>query len=143
MALDSGARSGESLQLKPFHPPTTIWAIVCIPLALLLLILNIYSLYSLIISGYLTDLEKFLFSIEVTLLMAIVYLLVGYYYHRWAYGRKNELLQVAIKNSNILYEKYGRITVNADKCKEIGSDPLRFSNLSQSDLREVKSRLGI
>jgi hypothetical protein len=123
--------------MKLFQPPSTTWVIILIPIVLSILFLNYLSLVEFIKLGYLTNQEKLIFSIKVISLMAGGYLLTGYYYLKWAARRKNELLHAAKENRDILYVKYGRVMVNENLCKEICHDPLRFTRLSQSDLKDV------
>lgn len=126
-----------TMQLKLFNSPSILWPIIVIPLILLLFILNMISLIAFIKVGFLTQQDKFIFSIKIILMMAVSYVLLGYYYQRWASAMKNELLETARENRNILYEKYGRILVDKDICQKTGHNPLPFRRLSQSDLREV------
>jgi hypothetical protein len=58
------------VQLKPFNSPSTLWPVIVIPLILLLFILNMISLITFIKIGALTQQAKFIFSIEIILMMA-------------------------------------------------------------------------
>lgn len=127
--------------MKLFHPPSTTWVIILIPIVIFIFFLNLLSLIEFIKQGYLTNQEKLVFSIKVIFLMTGGYLVTGYYYLKWASRRKNELLHAVKENRDILYVKYGRIMVNENLCKEISHDPLRFTRLSQSDLKEVTNKM--
>jgi hypothetical protein len=127
--------------MKLFHPPSTAGVIILIPIVLFIFFLNLLSLIDFIKQGYLTNQEKLIFSIKVIFLMAGGYLVTGYYYLKWAVRRKNELLHVVEENRDILYVKYGRIMVNKSLCEKISHDPLRFTRLSQSDLKDVTNKM--
>lgn len=125
---------------SPFEPPSWMWGLILYPAVAVLLILN-FEIPIRIIQGGLTNRERLMFSIQFSSLIAVLYLLFGYHYLRWATKKKTDLYHIAQNNRNVLYQKFGRYFINAEECKKQGVSSLSFKRLRQTDLREVEQRL--
>ena len=125
---------------QPFKPPARMWGWAIHSIIAALLIVNGAVLIHNVQNDDFSRSARIVQAIAFAFMMAALYVLLGYYYLRWAAPRKTELLHISNQNRNALYEKYGRIFIDEEICLKYGTDPSKFRRLRQIDLREVNQK---